>query len=263
MATTSRNPLSKALGILRWLLDSGTESFGVREVAAALDMTPSAAHRAITALVEESLLRRMPDSSRYGLGLELFRLVNQAAGRFPMRQLAMPAMEKLRDLCGEAVFLNLYDPDRQEIIGVAAAESKQPLRYVVVLQEWKSLHSGASGQAVLAYLSPQEREAIYARTELKAQTAATITDRDEMEAQLEKVRTDGYALTKGQRISGAIGMAAPIRGAGGGLIGSLGISIPEPRYEDGFAETFAAPVLATAAEISLIAGAPREKVSQG
>ncbi|MCK0150882.1 IclR family transcriptional regulator [Marivita sp. S6314] len=261
MAPTSRNPLSKALGILRWLLDSGVDSFGVREVAAALNMTPSAAHRAISALVEEGILRRMPDSSRYGLGLELFRLVNQAADKFPIRQLAMPPMERLRDLCGEAVFLNLYDPDRQEIIGVAAAESKQPLRYVVVLQEWKSLHSGASGQAVLAFLPPADREAVYAKTGLRAETAATITDRAQMEAQLEQIRTDGYALTKGQRITGAIGMAAPIRGAGGGLIGSLGISIPEPRYQESFAETYAAQLCATAAEISLIAGAPRQEPS--
>lgn len=258
MAPTSRNPLSKALAILRWLLDSGVEHFGVREAAAALDMTPSAAHRAITALVEEGILRRIPDSSRYGLGLEFFRLVNQAKDKFPLRQLAMPAMERLRDLCGEAVFLNLYDPERQEIIGVAAAESKQPLRYVVVLQEWKSLHSGASGQAVLAFLSQADREDVYARTGLKAETAATITDRATMEAQLEKIRAVGYALTKGQRITGAIGMAAPVRGAGGALIGSLGISIPEPRYQADFAETYAAQLLATAAEISLIAGAPRQ-----
>lgn len=257
MAATSRNPLSKALSILRWLLDSDLDSFGVREVAAALDMTPSAAHRSITALVEEGFLRRMPDESRYGLGLELFRLVQQAKDRFPLRRIAMPAMERLRDTCGEAVFLNLYDPARQEIIGVAAAESMQPLRYVVVLQEWKSLHVGASGLAILAYLPPADRQQVYAATGLRAATEASITDEVEMEALLEQVREDGYALTKGQRISGAVGMAAPIRGPGGALIGSLGISIPEPRYEDGFADAHAAALLATASEISTMAGAPR------
>lgn len=257
LTATARNPLSKALGILRWLLDSGVESFGVREVASALDMTPSAAHRAITTLVEEGILRRMPDGTRYGLGLELFRLVSQASDSFPLRHLAMPVMERLRDLCDEAVFLNLYDADRKQIIGVAAAESTQPLRYVVVLREWKSLYAGASGQAILAFLPEAERKALYAQTGLKAATDASITDPAAMEAELEKIRGRGYALTKGQRISGAVGVAAPIRGPGNVLIGSLGISIPEPRYQDGFAERHADELLNAATQIGDIAGAPR------
>lgn len=261
MAATSRNPLSKALSIMRWLLACDRESFGVREVAAALDMTPSAAHRAITSLVEEGFLRRTPDDSRYGLGLELFRLIQQAKDRFPLRRLAMPAMERLRDTCGEAVFLNLYDPVRHEIIGVAAAESTQPLRYVVVLQEWKSLHVGASGLAILAHLPEAERREIYARTGLQAATEASISDAEKMEAELALIRAKGYALTRGQRISGAVGMAAPILGPGSALIGSLGISIPEPRFDDAFAERHAATLVATAREISEMAGSPLDEAA--
>ena len=257
MQPIARNPLSKALSILRWILDSGADSIGVREAAAALDMTPSAAHRSIAALVEEGFLRRMPEGGRYGLGLELFRLVHQAKEQFPLKSLAMPAMERLRDLCGEAVFLNLYDTARHEIIGVAVAESRQPLRYVVVLQEWKLLHVGASGLAILAFLPEAERLQIYAATELRAATDASITDPEQMEAQLEQIRSDGYALTKGQRINGAVGMAAPIYGPRNALIGSLGISIPEPRFREDFATTFASDLLTTTAEISAMVGAPR------
>jgi DNA-binding IclR family transcriptional regulator len=257
MVAITRNPLSKALSIMRWMLDHDRDPFGVREVAAALEMTPSAAHRAITALVEEGFLRQMPEDSRYGLGLELFRLIQQAKDRFPLHRIAMPAMERLRDTCGEAVFLNLYDPHRQQIIGVAAAESTQPLRYVVVLQKWKSVHVGASGLAILAHLPETDRRDIYARTGLQAATDASISDAEQMEAELARIRSNGYALTRGQRISGAVGMAAPIRGPGGTIIGSVGISLPEPRFDGTFAERHAEILLATAREISELAGSPR------
>ena len=98
---------------------------------------------------------------------------------------------------------------------------------------------------------------IYADTGLRALTPASVTDPAVMETVLAGVRSAGYALTKGQRIEGAVGLAAPIYGPGGILLGSLGISIPEQRYTDGMEQQFASPLMATALEIGALAGAAR------
>jgi DNA-binding IclR family transcriptional regulator len=47
---------------------------------------------------------------------------------------------------------------------------------------------------------------------------------------VEDVRQRGYAITISQRIEGAVGIAAPIFCAGGQVLGSVGISMPEQRF---------------------------------
>ena len=61
----TRDPVSKALKVLGWLIEQPAESAGVREVAAALHMSPSGAHRVLSVLVEEGMLRQDPTTSRY------------------------------------------------------------------------------------------------------------------------------------------------------------------------------------------------------
>jgi DNA-binding IclR family transcriptional regulator len=47
---------------------------------------------------------------------------------------------------------------------------------------------------------------------------------------LARIRQQGYAITRGERTPGAVGIAAPISGASGACIGSVGITLPEQRF---------------------------------
>jgi DNA-binding IclR family transcriptional regulator len=49
--------------------------------------------------------------------------------------------------------------------------------------------------------------------------------------ELEKVRKKGYAVTKGQRTLGTVGLAAPIWGSNGRPVGGLVINLPEQRFD--------------------------------
>lgn len=233
MQNSERNPLSKAFTLLRWMVDANIDSIGVRAAAKALGMTPSSAHRIISALVEEGLLEQQAETGRYGLGLEMIRLSHKVVDRWSLRTVALGPMRDLVMACEEAAFLNLYDGTRGEIIGVESVESNQVLRYVVELHKWKPVYVGASGWAVMAFLSPAERQAIIERSGLQPITEQSITSAAELEGQLEQVRLRGYAITHGQRIAGAVGLAVPLFGPSGRVIGSIGISMPEQRFSVG------------------------------
>src|SRR5690606_39865910 len=108
LQNTERNPLAKAFGLLRWMVDGNIEDVGVRAAAKALGMTPSSAHRVISALVEEGLLER-DESGRYAVGLEMIRLSHKVVDRWSLRSVALGAMRDLVTASEEAAFLNLYD----------------------------------------------------------------------------------------------------------------------------------------------------------
>jgi IclR family acetate operon transcriptional repressor len=225
-----RNPLSKSLSLLRWMMEGDIESIGVRSAAKALGMTPSSTHRVISALVDEGFLQKDVAGGRYELGLEMMRLAHRAAERWPIRTIALAPMHTLVDTCDEAAFLNLYDHDRQELIGAASVESSQVLRYVVELHKWKPVHVGAGGWAVIAFLSAADRRSVYERSGLKPLTELSITDPDQLEMALAEVHERGYAITHGTRIPGSVGLAAPLFGPSGVVMGSIGISMPEQRF---------------------------------
>jgi len=69
------------------------------------------------------------------------------------------------------------------------------------------------------------------RTKLPSVTERTITDPELLDAELMRVRQLGYAVTHGQRVVGAVGIAAPIWGPTGRVLGSIVVTVPEQRFQ--------------------------------
>lgn len=232
-----RDPVVKALKLLSWLIEQPTGSAGVREIASALGMSPSGVHRVLSVLLDEGMVRQDPETSRYSIGIELYRLSNIAAAKAPIRRVALKHMRRLVDACNETALLAVYDRSRLEMIFVATVESSHPLRYVIELNQWLPVHVGAPGLAIMAFLPPEEIAAVIERTRLSPVTNLSITEPYRLEIELEKIRKRGCASTKGQLIPGATGLAAPIFGAGGEVVGDVSLTIPEQRLaQDGEAK---------------------------
>lgn len=242
-----RDPVSRTLEALAWIICEAGPSFGVREMASALNILPSAAHRALTALTLKGLVRRVEDSGRYVTGMEMFRLAQAALGRFPLKHIAMPHLQRLVDACDETVLLGVYDADRAQMMFAAAVESRSPLRYIVQLNEWVPLHLGASGLGILAFLPEPVRESVILKTSGSSEDPYF---RSALEQRISIVRENGFAQSFAQRVEGAVGFAAPIFFPSGHVIGDVCITLPEQRYSDDRQETLAKLVIQCANAIT-------------
>jgi len=229
--SSSRDPLSKVVQIMTWMLDAPGESVGVREIARGLKMPPSSVHRVLNALGEHGLIQHDSASGRYEVGLEFFRLAWRASSGFPLRKVALPLLNELVRRCRETAFLAVYDGQRMQMMFIASVESEHPLRYVVELHQWLPVHAGASGQAIMAFLPSSERKIILDRG-LQSVTRQTITNPRRLESTLAEVRRRGYARSQGERIQGAVGLAAPIWGPDHRVIGDVVLTVPEYRFDE-------------------------------
>lgn len=223
-----RQPLARGMELLTAMIDGDGDAYGVRELSALVGLSPSTAHRLLADLERLGLVART-DQSTYRLGQEFLRLAWATTDRFPLHELSRDVLRALRDSSGETSFFGVYSAQRREMMFTLTVESPHPLRYAIPLREWLPLNAGASGIAILAFLSnPVQQEIL--RGPLRRATQRTLVNATGLTERLEEVRRAGYALTLGERIEGAVAFAAPVLGPAG-VVGVTGISLPESRFD--------------------------------
>lgn len=224
-----RDPLARGFEILTLMVETGEQSYGVRELGAQLGVSPSTAHRLLADLEKLGMVRRTQEGG-YQLGLEFLRLSWKLMTRFPLRDMANDLLQEMTDRSGESSFLGIYNDQRHEMMFAHTIDSPHPLRYVIPLQKWLPLHSGASGLSILAFLPETTRLEIL-QGNLTKVTANTIIDPEVISKRIDAIRRQGYAVSLGERVTGAIALAAPVFGPGREVVGTSGLMIPESRFD--------------------------------
>ena len=82
---------------------------------------------------------------------------------------------------------------------------------------------------LLAHLDPKLCRRLLRSRKLKASTSHTLTRVGELEAELDKIRAQGYALNDQERMDGIVGAAVPVIDAKGIVIAAVGVQGPLPR----------------------------------
>lgn len=202
------------------------DSMNLTQVAEAVDLPKSTALRFLRDLEEAGWVARDNDGV-YSLGATVVGLAAQYIAQNEMVTAATPAMRDLRDELDETVSLSR----RVGLIRVCVQEfpSKKNLRLVLGIGERGPLHAGASGILLYAYMPDEERRRL-AEAGLERYTRRTPTDFDSLEREAEKVRRQGWALTKGQKTEGGVAIAVPLSDPGSeDDIAALGLFGPELR----------------------------------
>jgi IclR family acetate operon transcriptional repressor len=209
--------------------------------------------------MQSNRLVRQTSDRRYGLGPLLVQLARSGALPTTLRDAALPLMTALRDEVDETVGLHELLPSGERVV-VDQVESRQELRrtYTDIGVPIRLPH-GAPGKAILSMLPVAQQEYWLSRP-IESVTPRTITDPDELRAELAEARSRGWAGSRSERTPGIRAVAAPIFDHGGAVIGALGLSVPEVRMDDARAEELGDRVSATAWEVSEALGATRAAV---
>lgn len=203
---------------------------GVREMARLLDMSTSATGRIMLAMKELGILIQNPVSKTYSVGARPLAWAGIYLATNDIRIIAMPYMEDLHRTTQETI--SLYILDGYERVCIERLESPQNVRIVARIGRRMPLYAGSAGKAFLAFMPGDQREEILKSVEMKAITANTIIDKDELRAELKKIRAEGCAVSHGEWTLEASGVAAPIFGQKEEVIAVITISGPTQRFQD-------------------------------
>lgn len=221
--------VSKALRMLKLFSDSQPE-LTLSDFCKILGIPKSTAHRLLATMESEGFVERVEATNRYKLGSVLFRLGSVIHNRLDIRVIAMPVMRSLSAETGESVVLVI--PTETERLCIEKVDSPNTIRPFVKVGVPLPLHAGASGLVLFAHMSPGDVDRVISEKGLYPLTPRTLTDRDALDSRLQQIRQDGFAVTRGDRVSDGSAVSAPIRNAEGRVVAALTVSLPLSRLTD-------------------------------
>jgi DNA-binding IclR family transcriptional regulator len=215
----------RAFEILHLLRDRGT--LGVSEAADRLDLPKSTTHDYLRTLRELGYV--VNDDGSYRLGFRLLELGGQAKHRNRLFQVARPELERAAEATGEVVSLNVEEDG--EFVVLHSAFGENALRVGIYPGLRIPLHTQAAGKVLLAGFDPDRVDRIVERHGLSPRTDHTVTDRDDLDAELDAIAEQGYAVDRNEQVVGMGVVAAPIA-VDDRVLGSIGLVCPADKLRD-------------------------------
>ena len=227
-AGTTIASIERAADVLLYMASATEHDLGVTEIATALDLSKAVVHRILSSLRQPGFVRVDPDTRRYSLGPACLTIGASYLDNMDIRGLATEPMRRLVKLTGETATLSIRNGWTRVYIDqmTPPREVKMSVRLGVPFP----LHAGGSSKAFLAFLPDEEIDRYLAQPDLAGLTPDTLTDPVELREEIARIRTVGYAISFGERQSGAASVAAPVLDRRGAPIAVLSVSGPIERY---------------------------------
>ncbi|MFF5438206.1 IclR family transcriptional regulator [Streptomyces achromogenes] len=220
--------IERAAAILR-LLAGGPRRLGLGEVAASLGLAKGTAHGILRTLQHVDFVEQDAATGKYQLGAALLHLGTSYLDVNELRSRSLNWADALAARSGEAVRLGTPLEGRVLVVHhvFRPDDSFQTLDVGALLP----LHASSLGKVLLAFgtaTAEPDRE-----PGLEAYTRHTLVDPERLARALAAVREAGWAAEIQEMSMGEAGIAAPIRGHGGLVVGAIGLSGPVERICDG------------------------------
>lgn len=225
------------------------QSLGITEIARAVGLNISTAHRLVRALCHGGFMEQETESERYRLGIAIAILGRRALEQSGYH-LAQPILARLAATTGESASMGVRRSD--EVLVVERAASVQPLRFDHPTGAEIHLHASAMGKVLLAFAAGSPKDIAAALHPVTRYTPHTITSRTALAQELTAIREQGFATNREERYEGVCGIAAPVIAAHGAAHAAVGIQGPSLRLTPARLHELAPLVRAAADEIGAL-----------
>lgn len=221
---------------------------GVSELSDAVDRSKSTIHAHLASLADRGYV--VNTDGRYRLGLRFFDLGVHVRNNIDLYHVASPKLVKLATESEETARCVVEENGLGTFI--AGETGKHSVSTDVRAGTQTHLHCISGGKAILAHLPERRVHEIVDRRGLPKRTENTIIDQEELMTELEQIRSDGFAINRGESIDGIHAVAAPVLDNTDSVVGAISVSgaanrLPIERCRSELADL----IVATANEVEL------------
>src|SRR6185295_16687412 len=196
-------------------LGAAPDGLCVNELARRIGVNSSTASRLLATLEQGGVVERAPGGP-YRLGLRLVALADGVLARLDVRDLARPRLRALVEATGETATLSV--PGTVDAVTVDFVAAGSSVVSVARLGRPSLGHATAAGKVALAFGTNAGPPAELARL-----TDRTIVDPAALAAEIDAVRSRGWAEAAGEREPDLNALAAPVFARGGELAAIIGL----------------------------------------
>ncbi len=229
------------------------KSLTLGQLSDALDLSKATVFRLCATLVNYGFLRQDREQKQYSLGVKLFELGSIVASSFSLAGIAAPHIARLQLDLGKTVFLGVLDEG--ELLYLDKREGlKEPISFTSNVGSRRPPYWGMLGLTLMAFLQPEEVDALLVAHPLVATTKDSFPDAESLKTALRSIRDAGYAVDEGRSIEGVGGVGAPIRDYTGKIAAALGIGFIHLSVDPDQVRRITTRLLQAASAISADAG---------
>jgi IclR family acetate operon transcriptional repressor len=218
------------------------------EVARECGLSKSATYSLIRTLVDRGHLREVAEGPHYQLGTALLQLGELALDQNPLGDLARPILTHLSD---ELVMTSrIAIADRGQPTFIERIDGPGVVRFHAPIGRREFPHSSSAGKAILATMSNDDVRLLCDTLGMPKRTRNTITSPAVLIADLETVRSRGFAVEDGEDAEGVACVAASFYDHRGECAGAISVTFIGTELSPGRIQEIGTVVKAHAAQVS-------------
>lgn len=227
LAAADRNlvgAFARGLLVIR-AFGEGAELLTLSQVAQRANLTRAGARRILLTL--QALGYAAQRDRHYYLTPKVLALGYAYLASTPMFHFAQPILERLVQETNETCSLSVLDGT--ESVYVLRIPVHRILSIGVSVGSRLPAHSTSMGRVLLSGLAPHQLDEYFARAELRAFTAATVTDPEKLHRLIQGAQRAGWAWVNGEMEAHIAGLSVPVLDARNEVVAALNVSFNRTR----------------------------------
>jgi DNA-binding IclR family transcriptional regulator len=202
----SKAPAAARAAAILQLLGTSETPLSLKEIAQELGLIPSTCLHVLRALAAEEFVACNPETKRYTLEVGVLALSRHWLKHNRFNELVQPVLDRIGQTFGvTAVGMNVRGLD--SVVVVANSQSLANLQLSAPIGSRFPALMGAPGRCVAAFGGHSEAALRSSFRSLHWHKTPTF---DEWKSQVQKARTQGFAIDAGSNLAGVTVVAAPV-----------------------------------------------------
>lgn len=202
--------LTKALNVLEKLAKFPYE-FSATELSNDLGINRTTVIRLLEDLLSSDFVIKNEETKKYLLGPKLYHLGTTYLHNYKYEDKLYELIDELSIKTNESVGLAVRDGD--QVISMIENESRQPMKMNYRAGLIYPINRGCYGKCLMAYYDQKKVEKLLDSQVFEKYADNTLVDKEEILAEFEKIRKDGYAISVDETFKYAVGVGIPLRNA--------------------------------------------------
>jgi len=200
------------------------------EINASVGLPKQSIHRLCQTLLDQGFLIRDTSGKRLAPGPRTVRLANGILASRDLDHARHNILQHLSRETGETV--NYVLPEVSGMTYLDRVETDWAFRIELPIGSQVPFHCTASGKCYLASLEPKHLERLLETMNLEQRTPNSIATKEQIRAELETIRTRGFALDMEELFEGMVALAVPIVSIDGQFQAAVAFHGPTQRLNE-------------------------------
>jgi len=206
------------------------KSSGVTEIAKEIKIDKSSAFRLLDTLKANNLVEQDTINKKFRISGGILRFGNSFLMKTSAIKITRPYLERLSGFTNESAHLCIFSNGC--VIVIDQVLGTEIIQVTAKIGKEEVIYCTSVGKVILAYQSEKIREKILETIEFIKFTDKTITDKKELNDNLDEIKNQGYAIDDEEMTPGVRCIAAPVKNHIGEVNYCIGISGLAKRMTD-------------------------------